>query len=378
MKIAQVAPLIESVPPQLYGGTERIVSWLTEELVRQGHDVTLFASGDSSTSATLVPITPRALRLSPSQLDPLPFSIVLIENVARQAHEFDVLHFHLDHLQYPMLRTTLTPGLTTMHGRMDLPELIPLFQEFRETPLVSISDSQREPLPWLNWVATVPHGLPMAEISPTFEKGEYLAFLGRVSPEKGIEEAIEIASRVGMPLRCAAKVDDADAAYYEERIQPLLSRGGDVEFIGEINDDHKDEFLGQAAATLFPICWPEPFGLVMIESAARGTPVLAFRSGSVPEVIEDGVTGLIVEDTAAAVAAMPRLLELPRRAVRAAVEQRFSAERMARNYVGVYERLIAERPRAPRDMADFGIAQGTPIDESPRFESEDGASTRTA
>ena len=364
MKIAQIAPLAESVPPQLYGGTERIVSWLTDELVRQGHDVTLYASGDSQTAARLVPVTPTALRLQGDAVqDPLPHLVRLVEHVARDADQFDVLHFHIDHLHYPVLRRLATPGVTTMHGRMDLPDLPSLFEAFRDTPLISISDSQRDPLPWANWVATIPHGLPMGAIRASYAKGSYLAFLGRTSPEKGIEEAIEIASQVEMPLRVAAKVDEVDAAYFSERIAPLLARGGEVEFVGEINDDQKDEFLGKAAATLFPIDWPEPFGLVMIESAARGTPVLAFRSGSVPEVIEPGVTGLIVEDVAEAVAAMPRLLELPRDRVRAGVEHRFGVDRMAHDYVAVYERLVAERAaNRAGDVADFGITQRTPLE----------------
>lgn len=384
MKIAQVAPLAESVPPQLYGGTERIVSWLTEELVRQGHDVTLYASGDSQTAARLVPITPAAIRLQrdvpdPRPHDPLPHLVRLVERVAIDAHRFDVLHFHIDHVHYPLLRRLPTPCLTTMHGRMDLPDLVPLFEEFRETPLISISDSQRAPLPWANWLATVPHGLPMDAIHPTLVPGAYLAFLGRTSPEKGIEETIEIARRVGMPLRIAAKVDEVDAGYFADRIQPLLDRGGHVDFVGEISDDQKDEFLGHAAATLFPIDWPEPFGLVMIESAARGTPVLAFRSGSVPEVIEDGVAGLIVDGVDEAVAAMPRLLELPRDRVRAAVEGRFGADRMARDYVAIYERLIAGRSSSTqRDVADFAIEQRTPLEPSQTIESTQVASSERA
>jgi glycosyltransferase involved in cell wall biosynthesis len=285
--------------------------------------------------------------------------------VAADADQFDVLHFHIDHLHYPLLRRLSTPGITTMHGRMDLADLPPLFEAFRETPLVSISDSQRRPIPWANWVATVPHGLPLGQISATTSVPDdaYLAFLGRTSPEKGIEEAIEIAYRVGRPLRVAAKVDDADSAYFAERVQPLLERGNHVEFVGEISDAQKDEFLGSAAATLFPIDWPEPFGLVMVESAARGTPVLAFRSGAVPEVIEDGVTGLIVDNVDEAVAAMPRVLALPRDRVRAGIERRFDVARMARDYVAVYERLIAQRVvRALPDVPDFGIAQETPLE----------------
>jgi glycosyltransferase involved in cell wall biosynthesis len=379
MKIAQVAPLAESVPPQLYGGTERVVSWLTEELVRQGHEVTLFASGDSRTAARLVPVTPSALRLKEEWTDPLPYSVVLIDRVAREAADFDVIHFHIDHLHYPLMRRIATPGVTTMHGRMDLAWLPPLFEEFRETPLVSISDSQRDPLPWANWVATVPHGMPMGEIPATFERGSYLAFLGRTSPEKGIEDAIEIAQRVGMPLRVAAKVDDVDSDYFDASIKPLLDRGGEVEFVGEISDAEKDEFLGRAAATLFPINWPEPFGLVMVESAARGTPVLAFRSGSVPEVIEDGVTGLVVEDVSEAVAAMPRLLELSREAVRRGVEQRFSAERMARDYLSVYESLIRSRAGSSGPaVADFGITQGTPLESTSTVEAREVAASGSA
>jgi glycosyltransferase involved in cell wall biosynthesis len=365
MKIAQVAPLAESVPPQLYGGTERIVSWLTEELVRQGHEVTLYASGDSRTAARLVPVTPKSLRLRDDVVDPLPYLVRLVERVAADADQFDVLHFHIDHLHYPLLRRLATPAFTTMHGRMDLPDLPPLFEEFRETALVSISNSQREPLPWANWIATVPHGLPLRDIaaSTSVNADAYLAFLGRTSPEKGIEEAIDIAHRVGRPLRVAAKVDDADASYFEERIRPLLERGNHVEFVGEISDAQKDEFLGAAAATLFPIDWPEPFGLVMVESAARGTPVLAFRSGSVPEVIEDGVTGLIVRDVAEAVAAMPALLALPRDGVRAGIERRFDVGRMARDYLAVYEGLIAKRAASPAvDVPDFVIPQETPLE----------------
>jgi glycosyltransferase involved in cell wall biosynthesis len=310
-------------------------------------------------------VTPKSLRLRDDVVDPLPYLVQLVERVAADADQFDVLHFHIDHLHYPLLRRLATPALTTMHGRMDLPDLPPLFEEFRETALVSISNSQREPLPWANWIATVPHGLPLRDIAATTSvtADAYLAFLGRTSPEKGIEEAIEIAHRVGRPLRVAAKVDDADASYFEERIRPLLERGNHVEFVGEISDAQKDEFLGAAAATLFPIDWPEPFGLVMVESAARGTPVLAFRSGSVPEVIEDGVTGLIVRDVAEAVAAMPALLALPRDGVRAGIERRFDVGRMARDYLAVYEGLIAKRAASPAvDVPDFVIPQETPLE----------------
>jgi glycosyltransferase involved in cell wall biosynthesis len=338
MKIAQVAPLAESVPPQLYGGTERIVSYLTEELVRAGHDVTLFASGDSVTSARLVAVTPRALRLDPDVIDPLAHSMVLLERISAEAQRYDVIHFHFDHVQFAYMRRLDVPSLATMHGRMDLPDLVPLFREYSDVPLVSISDAQREPLPDLNWLATIYHGLPMEEIPVYPESGSYLAFLGRISPEKRLDRAIEIAQGAGLPLKVAAKVDDVDREYFDTEIQHLLT--GDVEFVGEIADDAKDDFLGHAAALLFPIDWPEPFGLVMIEAAARGTPVVAFRHGSVPEVIDEGVTGVVVENVEQAVAAIPGVLNLPRQAVRDATARRFSADRMARDYVSAYLRLI--------------------------------------
>ena len=338
MKIAQVAPLAESVPPQLYGGTERIVSYLTEELVREGHEVTLFASGDSATSAELVAVTQRALRLDPDVIDPLALSMVLLERVAAEVKRFDVVHFHFDHTQYGYMRRLDAPAVATMHGRMDLPELVTLFEEYSEIPLVSISDAQREPLPDLNWLATVYHGLPMEQIPVFPDPGSYLAFLGRISPEKRLDRAIEIAQRSRLPLKVAAKVDEVDREYFETEIQPLIT--GEVEFVGEIADNEKDAFLGNAAALLFPIDWPEPFGLVMIEAAARGTPVVAFRFGSVPEVIEDGVTGVVVDDVEQAVAAIPDVLALPRQAVREAAVRRFSAKRMAHDYVSVYGRLI--------------------------------------
>jgi glycosyltransferase involved in cell wall biosynthesis len=343
MRIAQVAPLAESVPPQRYGGTERIVSYLTEELVRQGHQVTLFASGDSMTAAELVAVTPRALRLDPDVVEPLAHSMVLLERVASEADRFDIIHFHFDHMQYGFMRRLDVPSVATIHGRMDLPDLVPLFREYAEIPLVSISDAQREPLPALNWVATVPHGLPMESIGFHPDRGAYLAFLGRTSPEKRVDRAIEIARRAGWPLKVAAKVDPVDREYFDRDIRPLLAGG--AEFVGEIGEEDKDAFLGGAAAVLFPIDWPEPFGLVMIEAAARGTPVLAFRHGSVPEVIDDGVNGIVVDDTDDAVRAVPRLLALDRRRVREATVRRFSVERMADDYLQVYRRLIDERRR---------------------------------
>jgi len=353
LRIAQVAPLAESVPPQMYGGTERIVSYLTEELVRQGHHVTLYASGDSVTTAELVAITPRALRLDPDVIDPLSHAVRLVERVMADADRYDVIHFHMDHLQLSAMRRLSTPSVATMHGRMDLPDLAALYADFSDVPLVSISDAQRDPLPDLNWLATIYHGLPMEQITATERQGSYLAFLGRTSPEKGLDQAIAIARGSGQPLKVAAKVDAVDEEYYEREIRPLLT--GEIEFVGEIAEDQKDEFLGGASALLFPIDWPEPFGLVMIEAAARGTPVLAYPRGSVREVIEEGVTGMVVDDVEQAVAALPSVLALPRAEVRRAVEKRFSATRMARDYAEVYGRLgTAAQPDDPLPAAIRG------------------------
>ncbi len=348
MRIAQVAPLYESVPPQLYGGTERVVSWLTEELVRQDHDVTLFASGDSVTQARLVPVCPRALRLDPNSVDPLAMHLVALEHVFREQRRFDIIHFHSDYLHFPFSRRQPWPHVTTLHGRLDIPELECLYREYHGMPVVSISNAQREPLPRLNWQGTVYHGLPRDLLHFQNGGGGYLAFLGRVSPEKGLDRAITIAERVGMRLRVAAKVDRADREYFEETIRPLLKASEPlVEFIGEVGGREKDEFLGQAAAVLFPIVWPEPFGLVMVEAMACGTPVIAFRRGSVPEVMQDGVTGFIVDTVDEAVRAVGRLGELNRRRCRDVFEKRFAAARMARDYVAIYRRL-ARRPAAPQ------------------------------
>ena len=339
MRIAQVAPLIESVPPQGYGGTERVVSYLTDELVRQGHEVTLFASGDSVTSARLVPCSPAALRLDDTVIDPIAHQVYELERVAAEAHRFDVIHWHLDYFHFPMSRRLGVPQLTTLHGRLDIPDLQPVYDEFRDMPVVSISNDQRTPLPQAQWATTVHHGMPPDELVPRDDVGDYLAFLGRISPEKRVDRAIEVARRVGMPLRIAAKVDDIDREYFEHQIEPLL--GADhIDFIGEIGPDEKGEFLGRARALLFPIDWSEPFGLVMIEAMACGTPVIAYRSGSVPEVITDGVSGFIVDDIDGAVAAVRRLDEIDRAACRAAFEERFTVERMARDYLAAYERLI--------------------------------------
>ncbi|MBO9498065.1 MAG: glycosyltransferase family 4 protein [Novosphingobium sp.] len=342
LKIAQIAPLAESVPPKLYGGTERVVSWLTEELVRQGHDVTVFASGDSVTSAKLVSVTEQALRLNPLVRDTLGYHVMLLEEVRRRAHEFDVIHFHIDLIQAPFERTLGIPSLTTLHGRLDLPDLVPFYRAFPDLPLVSISNNQRLPMPPVNWLGTVLHGLPASLLPGTVDpQGGYLAFLGRISPEKRPDRAIEIAAQTGIPLKIAAKIDNADRDYWNETIAPLVAKHGDVvEFVGEINDQQKAQFLGNAKALLFPIDWPEPFGLVMIEAMACATPVIAFRCGSVPEVIDHGVTGFIVDDIAGAVAAVGQLDRLPREGVRARFEARFTAERMARDYVALYEYLV--------------------------------------
>lgn len=343
MKIAQVSPLYESVPPKLYGGTERVVSWLTEELVRQGHDVTLFASGDSVTTAHLVPITPRSLRLDAACQDEMAHIVLQLERVVAQASEFDFIHWHTDYYHYPLSRRLFTPHATTLHGRLDVPDLLPLYREFRNTPVISISNSQRQPLPWANWQGTVYHGMPPGMLQPSYRPGQYLAFLGRISPEKGVEKAIEIAKRVGMPLKIAAKVSKADTPYFEREIKPLLDHPL-VEYLGEINELGKNAFLGNAYCLLFPINWPEPFGIVMIEAMACGTPVIAFPGGSVTEVMEERRSGYVVHNVDEAVQAVERLASLDRRLCRQVFEERFTSTRMARDYVAIYERLVAEAP----------------------------------
>jgi glycosyltransferase involved in cell wall biosynthesis len=346
MRIAQVSPLYESVPPKLYGGTERVVSFLTEALVDLGHDVTLFATGDSVTRARLVACAPRALRLDESCREQLAPHVRMVEEVYRRATEFDVIHFHVDYLGFPAASRHAMPHLTTQHGRMDIPELEPLFRLFPAEPQVSISDAQRAPLPFVNWLSTVYHGLPpdLYRLQP--RPGRYLAFLGRISPEKRVDRAVEIARRLDMPLKIAAKVGKNDEEYYEQKIRPLF-RDPHVEFIGEIGEDQKQEFLGNAAALLFPVDWPEPFGLVMIEAMACGTPVIAFRCGSVPEVMKDGDSGFIVETVEQAVVAVERALKMPRERCRAYFESRFLAERMARDYVATYEALRDTRVASP-------------------------------
>ena len=342
MKIAQVAPLIESVPPRLYGGTERIVSYLTEELVRLGHDVTLFASGDSVTSAELSSCCIRSLRLDPTVRDTIPHFMLMIDKVLERAEEFDVVHFHIDLFHFPLFRSQAARTLTTLHGRQDLGDLKPFYHRFGEMPLVSISADQRKPLPHANFVATVYHGIPVGLHRPSFDGGKYLAFLGRISPEKRPDRAIRIARTAGIPLKIAAKVDKVDEDYFRNDILPLID-GPDVEFIGEINELDKTKFLGEAGALLFPVDWPEPFGLAMIEAMACGTPVLAFRCGSVPEVIDDGVTGKVVDNEEEAVSALFDILSYNRRAVRQRFEDKFSATRMAKDYVRTYRQLLKRR-----------------------------------
>jgi glycosyltransferase involved in cell wall biosynthesis len=349
MKIAQIGPLIESVPPRLYGGTERIVSYLTDELVRLGHQVTLFASGDSVTTADLISCAPMALRLDANVRDPIPYYMLMLDRVREHADEFDILHFHIDQFHFPLFRPIAERTVTTTHGRQDLPDLKPLYIGFSDMPLVSISNAQRKPIANANFIATVYHGIPTHLLNPTYDpRGGYVAFLGRISPEKRPDRAIRIARAAGVPLKIAAKVDKVDEAYFHESIAPLLDQPG-VEFIGEIDERAKGEFLGEAQALLFPIDWPEPFGLSMIEAMACGTPVLAFRCGSVPEIVDPGVTGLIVDTTEEAVNALPRVLELDRRAVRRRFEERFSATRMAKNYLHVYHSLLKRSSMTSRD-----------------------------
>jgi glycosyltransferase involved in cell wall biosynthesis len=359
MRIAQIAPLYESVPPKLYGGTERVVSWLTEELVAMGHDVTLFASGDSLTTARLVPACPQALRLQSHCIDQLAHHVNLIEKVLHEhkKEKFDLIHFHIDYLHFPLSRRERLCQVTTLHGRLDIPDLVPLYRQFSEMPVISISDSQRAPLPWLNWKGTVHHGLPEKSLSLRSQHEGYLAFLGRISPEKGLDRAIEISRRAGIPLRIAAKIDRADKEYFEASIKPLMNTDL-IEYIGEIGDHEKNEFLGNAMALVFPINWKEPFGIVMIEAMACGVPVIAYPGGSVPEVIEDGVNGFLVVNIESAVKALDRISTIDRNVCRRRFEERFTSRRMAAEYMGIYESLvkripisIVRRVKVPRGMA---------------------------
>ena len=374
MRIAQVAPLYESVPPKYYGGTERVVSYLTEELVRQGHEVTLFASGDSITQARLIAPCSQSLRLNQTCIDHIAHHIVMLEQVAQRASHFDIIHFHIDYLHFPLSRRHTTPQVTTLHGRLDLPDLIPLYQEFCDMPVVSISDAQRQPLPWINWQGTIYHGLPEHLYTFCDQPGTYLAFMGRIAPEKRVDRAIEIAKQLDMPLKIAAKVDAIDQEYFVSVVQPLL-RHPLVEYVGEIGEGDKDGFLGHARALLFPIDWPEPFGLVMIEAMACGTPVIAYRRGSVSEVIDEGVTGFIVDTLEEAVRAVENVASLSRQRCREVFQERFSAARMAHDHVTVYRHLVEARPVtvstlqtsllpvnvSPIDL-DAHLWQGSPIE----------------
>ena len=341
MKIAQVSPLYESVPPKMYGGTERVVAYVTDALVAQGHEVTLFASGDSETSATLVPVCENALRLDPSCIDHMAYHILQIKMVKERAHEFDLIHFHTDYLHFPFSESLTTPCVTTLHGRLNLSELTMIYDTFDEQPVVSISYHQRTPLPQARWVGNVYHGLPKSTLKFGKGDGGYVAFLGRISPEKRVDRAIKIAIANNKKIKIAAKVDKVDQEYFEKEIKHLIDHPL-VEFIGEINEKQKSDFLGQAECLLFPIDWPEPFGLAMIEAMACGTPVIAFRNGSVPEVMKDGVSGYIVSDVPEAINALKLIPQLSREAVRREFETNFSAERMAKDYVKIYKKLISE------------------------------------
>jgi glycosyltransferase involved in cell wall biosynthesis len=341
MRIAQIAPLIESVPPRAYGGSERVVHYLTESLVQMGHDVTLFASGDSSTSARLVPIVDRALRLNPARPDPVIWHTLMVDRVRELCNSFDVIHFHIDTVHLPVAVHCRTPSLTTLHGRLDLPDLKPLFKRFQKHPLVSISDNQRTPIPWANWLATVHHGLPLDLYDCHPQAQDYFAFVGRISPEKRCDRAIEIAIACNTPLRIAAKVDVNDHEYYEQKIEPLLDHPL-VTFVGEIGDADKNDFVGNAKALLMPIDWPEPFGLVIIEALACGTPVIAYGHGAIPELIDDGETGFIVHNQDEAIAAAQAVGRISRQTCRAAFERRFAAPVMARQYLQHYTALMAE------------------------------------
>ena len=363
MRIAQVAPLIESVPPKHYGGTERIVSYLTEELVRAGHDVTLFASGDSVTSARLIAPCQRSLRKNERCKDPVAREVLLLDHVIEHVDEFDLIHFHTGYLHFPISRYLRVPHVTTLHGRLDIPDVIPVFDRFRNEPLISISNAQRQPLGWANWQATIYHGLPTEQFQCRPNPGDYLAFLGRISPEKGADRAIEIAKRAGMPLKLAAKVDRADRRYFKRVIEPLLAESH-VDWVGEITDRDKNEFLGNAYALLFPIDWPEPFGLVMIEAMACGTPVIAYNSGSVPEVMENGVTGFIVEGLDDAAKSVSRVCDVSRARCRNTFERRFAASRMASDYIEIYKRLIETDMRKSRNGMLTSVPSLISIDEA--------------
>ncbi|MCE5231410.1 glycosyltransferase family 4 protein [bacterium] len=354
MKIAQVSPLYESVPPKLYGGTERIVSYLTEELVAQGHDVTLFASGDSVTSANLVSVSEKSLRLDRRAIDPLSHHVRMLEMIWQRADEFDIIHYHVDYLHFPFSRRIATPHVTTLHGQLGIPGLGALYEEFSEIPVISISNAQRAPLPHANWQATIYHGMPrdLLRLNPRAQDGTapYVAFVGRISPEKQADHAIRIARAAGITLRIAAKIDNADKEYYAEVVEPLIHADG-VEFVGEIDDRQKQDFIGNARAILFPINWNEPFGIVMIEAFACGTPVIAYRCGSVPEVMIDGVTGFVVDGPEQAVEALRAIDRIDRAGVRRVFDNRYTADRMTADYLDIYRRLAGNRSLAHAEVA---------------------------
>ncbi len=339
LKIAQVAPLYESVPPKLYGGTERVVSFLTEELVAQGHDVTLFASGDSKTTARLIPIGNESLRLNKNCQDQLVHHVGMLQRVIDESHQFDIIHFHIDYLHFPLSRLLRLPHVTTLHGRLNIPDLRPFYDLYKDMPVISISHAQRRPLPDVRWVANVYHGITTDLFQPRYSQGKYLAFLGRVSPEKGLNRAIDIAVASGLPLKIAAKIDVSDRDFFERQIRKRLSHPL-IEFIGEISESQKNEFLGNAIALLFPIDWEEPFGLVLIEALACGTPVVAWNRGSVPELIRSGRTGYIVKSEYEAVQAIHAIGAIDRKACRRTFEEQFTASRMASDYVAAYNRIL--------------------------------------
>jgi glycosyltransferase involved in cell wall biosynthesis len=367
MRIAQIAPLAESVPPKLYGGTERVVAWLVDELVDLGHKVTLFASGDSNTKAELVPVCPRALRLGKPRPGPVAAQAALLEAVAQRADEFDIIHAHIDWLHLPIVQRAGVPFLTTLHGRLDLAGLPDMIRIFPSAPYVSISDNQRLPLAGAKWLGTVHHGMPKTLLKPSFRPGQYLAFLGRLTHEKGAHVAIRIAQATGMPLRIAAKVPRDQRSYFKEHLEPLID-GKNIQLVGEVDDRRKQGFLDGAAALLFPINWPEPFGLVMIEAMACGTPVIAFRAGSVPEVIDDGVTGFIVDSEEEAVRAVGLVGKLNRREIRRTFERRFTARRMADDYADIYHQLTDDSVSALKPIVPDAIRVKAPMDENSSLE----------
>lgn len=360
MRIAQVAPLYESIPPKFYGGTERVISYLTEELVRLGHDVTLFASGDSQTAARLVPCCSSALRMNRGCIDPLAHHILMLDKVFRRAEEFDIVHFHCDYLHFPLSRRCKVRNVTTLHGRLDLPDLDPLYREFAEMRVISISNAQRNPLPWLNWQGTVYHGLPKELYRLHPKPGKYLAFLGRICPEKGVDVAIEIAKQSGIELQIAAKVDRADERYFEQTIRPMLDHPL-IRYVGEIPDREKGEFLGNAIALLAPVNWPEPFGISMIEALACGTPVVAWPHGSIPEVIDHTKSGFVVRSVDEAVTAIRNIRRVSRKTCRKIFEQRFTDSRMAKDYLEIYARLLGEKADASAVKKARGASQGSGI-----------------